>query len=353
MTAVVATQRTRLPARAVRKPAEPFTESAAFPSQPVRSVSELLDRIARDTRNWDCRGHVRAWFRGQADAGEPLIPSVLRTHTHAGRTYAYDELHMTTMFQLKSLAFSEGQGTPETSRLDQWLFLMQHHGLPTRLLDWTENALAACFFAAEAAAAGERAAGSYRDPEHMAIWMLHPIRLNQLAMGLDDFPNTWVPGRPFENFRLAFDVGRRRKGGVRLQSRRNVAHSPTSLPLAVQPSNVATRVAVQRSCFTVHGTDPRALETLLSTRRAGTRLLRKYVIRRSTAAALLNELEGMGVSDSALYPDFDGLARELRRRFLLEQESKRPGRKGTRYSRSRDRVVSATSKQPNRTESGT
>lgn len=225
-----------------------------YPSEHVGSVRELLDAVNKSTATWKCEGHVRPWFRGQADAGKPPIPSVLRTKTTTDGVLGYDEFHMTTMFRLKAPAFGS---VPETGRLDQWLFLMQHYGLPTRLLDWTENPLAACFFAASRALKNEKVP----DKKHMGVWVLHPIELNKLTDSRwDDFLNTWTQGRCLENFKIAFGTEGRDKigrpeGGYKV-------FQPTSFPLAVQPSTVAVRVAVQRSCFTVHGRDPRNFEAL-------------------------------------------------------------------------------------------
>jgi hypothetical protein len=226
---------------------------------------------------------------------------------------------MTTMFRLKAPAFGT---VPNTSRLDQWLFLMQHCGLPTRLLDWTENPLAACFFAASRASESEKPRERYSDRTYMAIWVLHPIMLNVLSnQRWNDFLNTWTQGPCLENFKIAFGTAGRDKipqpdGGYQ-------TFQPTQFPIAVQPSTVATRVAAQRSCFTVHGTDPRDFEALFLGKGGPRQFLKKFVLRRSLAKELVKQLEQLGVSDSTLYPDFDGLAREMRRRFLLKPLSRR------------------------------
>lgn len=280
-----------------------------YPKEQLNSIHELIAHVAQYTSQWECEGHVRPWFRGQTDAGEPPLPSVLPTSKRGQQVLHFDEFHLTTMFRLKAPAFG---AVPDTRRLDQWLFLMQHYGLPTRLLDWTENPLAAAFFAAT----GRKAKDEYRDQRFMAVWVLHPIQLNLMTNPhWNDFPNTWKQGRCLENFKIAFGTAGRDK--VPLPEGGFTVHEPTAFPLAVQPSTVATRVAVQRSCFTVHGTDPRDFEALFSSRPQARVFMKKYVLPRSGAQHYVRELEQMGVSDSTLFPDFEGLAREMKRRFLL------------------------------------
>jgi type I restriction enzyme M protein len=88
-------------------------------------------------------------FRGQRDASWKLLPGLGRRVSSFGheanplRKLLSEERYSIEIFQKEAAAYTD------ISRVDQWelLALAQHHGLPTRLLDWTHNPLVALFFA--------------------------------------------------------------------------------------------------------------------------------------------------------------------------------------------------------------
>jgi hypothetical protein len=135
--------------------------------------------------------------------------------------------------------------------------------------------------------------------------MLSPLDLNDLSNSVPSqtrprqFPLPWYGvGNPaFENLRGAWEQGRH---GV-------------PLPVAIPPTYVHARLRAQRSCFTIHGTDPRGLDSLL----AGKSILKRYVVDPDPAClqSMRSELAVLGITDSVVFPDIDGLAKELKERF--------------------------------------
>ena len=105
-----------------------------------------------------------AWFRGEPEVERPLLPKVFRKSLD-GRVH--NENQLLQMFRMKAPTFTK-YDTPPRGNTDQWLFLAQHVGLPTRLLDWTESALVGLYFALK--------------QEKPIVWMLDPFRLNELSV---------------------------------------------------------------------------------------------------------------------------------------------------------------------------
>jgi len=254
----------------------------------IRSVEDFIVAIREDSSSWPVE--QPRWFRGEPASNTPLVPSLYRHPDGSSR-----ENRLLQAFRVRASGFATDR-LPDREITDEWLFLAQHVGLPTRLLDWSEGALIALFFALENSSP--------------IVWMLNPLHLNHFAGGcpagedpnsLREFPLPWFKPSPpglniaAENIRGAWEQDR---PGV-------------PLPVAVYGNYVHGRVRAQRGCFTVHGKRKESLQALVPGA-----ILRRYEIDPECLSSMAQNLAALGVTAAVAYPDLDGLARELKQRFL-------------------------------------
>jgi hypothetical protein len=231
------------------------------------------------------------WFRGTRDAEKHhLVPTLYR---HATKTDAESltklETELMTAFRHRSPPFVR-----EIPKDDfELLFLMQHHGVPTRLLDWSENPYVSLFFSLENARSEEPA-----NATDAAVWVLDPYALNVSALA--NHRNT-------ERILAANDV--------LLSAYKPQLHVDNSgaLPVAMYGVHNSQRIVAQRGVFVLFGssTTPMNKVPLIVEKK----ILRQLVIAKEVKNEMFAALSNLGVTDSVVYPDLDGLAREIRYRY--------------------------------------
>lgn len=146
----------------------------------------------------------RRWiFRGVCDAGYNLVPKIgrpnVRKDARTGDPLRYDrseERRLFDQFKREGRAFTHF--TPKDNW--EWLALGQHHGLPTRLLDWSESLLVAAFFAVEHADP-DCAAAIYGVEEPDAV----DLKCDPLLIGYCNTPLSFRP--PHISRRIASQQG--------------------------------------------------------------------------------------------------------------------------------------------------
>jgi hypothetical protein len=232
----------------------------------IRSWLDLA-RLAEESATED-------WvFRGESLAGEPLRPSAGRAPLgpRTPRHLCFDvNDERAALERFKSDALPYLDRTPPSDHHLEWLAIAQHHGMRTRLLDWSESLLIAAFFAVEAGGA----------------------RGGATIYGVKGLPSVVAGDDPFEIREIS----------------------------VYRPSRLTARIAPQLSTFTVHP-DPTA------DFRADRRLRRWRVPGRRNCWQIKLVLDACGVNYANIFPDVSGLARHIQWRYKWKLPQSRVGAK--------------------------
>ena len=287
-------------------------------SKKVHSLCEFINEVNCIKRIWDDDNlktegtnrvdpAVAPWFRGLASYKYHLTPSL--SYMNDDQPHTFDEFWFCEQFRKRAIELNSRE-IPQDS-LDEWLFQMRHYGAPSRLMDWSEGALIALFFAVNEI-----------DKDDAIVYMLQPFLWNGAVLENYVVPESRDPGiRPY--FQLAFTQDKLR----------SVNQSDIDIfgryALAVRPPVINRRMVAQRSVFTVHGSeltlsskerdeelkvDLLKQATIISKNVEESRqgnLLAGIKIDYEAKRSINKELELMGITSYTLFPDLDGLVKEL------------------------------------------
>lgn len=250
-------------------PKELFDDEGNY--QGFNALQEILAKVSETYRT--LRASKLLW-RGQVN-NWPLVPKVYRGYRE------HDEHDFALNFCL---------GAP--TRISSWpnrraeqLFLMQHYGLPTRLLDWSRSLFTAMYFSVKYNLEHEGRDG--------ALYALHPGLLNSCQVGED---RTLTPDT--QPVITLID-----EAFTRCSERDSASTANT---LAINGPQVDKRMFVQSSAFTIHS-DKTPLQDLDH----NSKFVHVIDIPASQKGKLRTVLDICGIHEAGLFPDLEALARGL------------------------------------------
>ncbi len=241
-------------------------------TQEVSTIDELL-QFANSLYQ---RHGLRLWYRGEEDAALTLVPSIQRSKKRIDA-----ERYITNEFYIRARQILNNP--PAKHNYAGWVSLMQHYGMPTRMLDWSQSPLIAVFFATE----------TYRaTPETDAgVWVLAPGLLNEM----EGFGNCIYP----------IDADTTQE--MLLPAFKHSHHNPDLKDkiLACSSTERDLRMYAQQSNFTVHNS-LRQLEDI-----CGENMLYKIIIPYSRKKYFIDSLRVFGITEGSVYPDLDHISSDL------------------------------------------
>jgi hypothetical protein len=222
----------------------------------ISSVNDYLEIIERESDLY--------MFRGQENIDWELIPSLGRFSSILKEfkwwldfeDYILDEFRKYSIRFIKDIPHTE----------IEWLVLAQHHGLPTRLLDWTRNPLVALYFAVNNSFCGHNS----------IVWAISP---NTWSIDIEDIH--------VDKLDLYF------------------------------PKHIDERIIAQNSCFTIHPLPNFADKFIpLDKLEVNADLIAKFIIPNNQRRNILERLDHIGINHYSLFQNLDGISKYFREKYF-------------------------------------
>ncbi|HEX2954735.1 MAG TPA: FRG domain-containing protein [Bacillota bacterium] len=281
-------------------PLAPVTECIARVST-VEEYLSSIDQAYNILSNTAQGAMTELWFRGQVRTTFPLLPSIGRPDTinptmEDAYLSKFESLVIPYVQQLPAFPLPGGVPTYWS-----WLVMMQHYGVPTRLLDWSRYALAALWFATNPEDRSIR-------PEEIdaAVWILNPTKLDQAFNFNPNLKPGYIPNMEEPGFTLQF--------GPRSQVLPNF--KPAA---AIAPVN-NPNIQAQSGTFTVF---PRKKELIpLENFEDASNYLLKICINNANFKDIQTQLRHYGITRLSLFPNITNIANEIN--LEVENENNQP-----------------------------
>jgi hypothetical protein len=214
----------------------------------IKSISDLFEMTTAQSN----RSYV---YRGEDSVSYKLRPKLGRYKLDSSDDWKDAETNALREFKRRSTPFLRSQLVHEL----EWMSLGQHHGLATRLLDWTENPLVAAFFA-------------LRNWERPGSRILYAL----------DTTNFWH----LEHYESPFEIKE---------------------VMLYEPSHLSPRITAQHGVFSVHPNP---------TKQFRHPQLERWRILDSAVIDIAFSLDSLGFNAESLFPGMDGIASRVNERFV-------------------------------------
>lgn len=288
----------------------------------IGSMAQYVTQVQRIAAGWKrLKGGV--WYRGVNDATWPLQPGSARTGAEV-RDVEDSLIEDFLISYGPRGGLPAGQAAPEPWEL---YALAQHHGLRTRLLDWTKSPMVALFFALEGALAlprwkyrkvgrGGWSGSATLKGARPVVYMLDPARMNLHMTGREEI---YIARANYDE-RIAERLGNAQLSDFLPRALRGNARRDEAVPaavLAIEPPLSNRRLLGQDGCFTVHGTGL-VPEALLSRRQLRSCLVCLALdLERTDLEQLRDELFIAGLREDDIYQDLGSLCRRINREWQV------------------------------------